>query len=177
LGWYRRKHRAVSPDIEQPAEETTQVTGANNNIEQKNNASSIILNRDVIESMCPSSHVEMESAANVNVEIISSNEEKAFITSQGKAQFYNRELGDTPSQERLGQFGGNSSETDLEWREICAICLEEYSPQDYYRKLPCGHTFHTECVDTWFANAVKVEQIACPTCKADYSKTFEARLS
>jgi hypothetical protein len=126
--------------------------------------------------MCPSSRIDVDGTTLVNMDSVATTDEKVFIAAEDKSANYNNpDLPSRPSEERFSHFAGNGSETTLEWRDTCAICLEDYLPQDYYRKLPCGHTFHTECVDTWFANTVKVEQIACPTCKSDYSKQFEAR--
>ncbi|KAI9281427.1 hypothetical protein BC943DRAFT_133975 [Umbelopsis sp. AD052] len=173
LNWYRRKHSPASQDTEQAIAEITQPTVLNNSLTQKANASSIIINKEVVDSICPSSRIDVDGTTLVNMD--STTDEKSFITPEGKSSIYNPDMPGTPSQEQFSHFAGNGSETTLEWRDMCAICLEEYLPQDFYRKLPCGHTFHTECVDTWFANTQKVEQIACPTCKADYSQTFEAR--
>eukprot|EP00493_Phyllostaurus_siculus_P022305 UN22637 len=44
--------------------------------------------------------------------------------------------------------------------ESCAICLEEYESNHEVRRLPCGHVFHTECVDIWFDSSIN-----CPLCK------------
>lgn len=45
----------------------------------------------------------------------------------------------------------------------CAICQEDFQSQEIIRKiLHCNHTFHKECIDTWFASNVH-----CPTCRYD----------
>eukprot|EP00928_Gymnodinium_smaydae_P039960 TRINITY_DN27180_c0_g2_i1.p1 TRINITY_DN27180_c0_g2~~TRINITY_DN27180_c0_g2_i1.p1 ORF type:complete len:233 (+),score=15.22 TRINITY_DN27180_c0_g2_i1:106-804(+) len=31
----------------------------------------------------------------------------------------------------------------------CGICLDDFSHQDSVAELPCGHVFHTACVDAW----------------------------
>ena len=43
--------------------------------------------------------------------------------------------------------------------ETCAICLDEMTGK--CRTLPCGHTFHASCVDSWVMRANR-----CPTCNA-----------
>lgn len=142
--------------------------------------SNIKINQEMVESICPSSRIEdIDGLTIVNRDSFCSTDEKSIGGEEGASHTYHEAkgaLGVAPSEERLAHYHANMSETTLEWKEMCAICLEEYLPQDFYRKLPCGHTFHTDCVDTWFANTRKVEQIACPTCKADYSETFEARI-
>mmetsp|Transcript_46730 Transcript_46730/g.117686 ORF Transcript_46730/g.117686 Transcript_46730/m.117686 type:complete len:271 (+) Transcript_46730:71-883(+) len=35
----------------------------------------------------------------------------------------------------------------------CPICLSEWSPDDDLRRLPCSHTFHAECIDSWLVKA------------------------
>mmetsp|Transcript_26301 Transcript_26301/g.69113 ORF Transcript_26301/g.69113 Transcript_26301/m.69113 type:complete len:544 (+) Transcript_26301:85-1716(+) len=42
---------------------------------------------------------------------------------------------------------------------ICQVCQCEYEPDESVRKLPCGHMFHTECIDAWFTQGA--------TCPAD----------
>ncbi|KAK9983722.1 hypothetical protein SO802_033247 [Lithocarpus litseifolius] len=52
-----------------------------------------------------------------------------------------------------------SSKTDsLE----CAVCLSEFEDDDQGRVLPkCEHSFHVECIDTWFQS-----HSSCPLCRA-----------
>jgi hypothetical protein len=46
----------------------------------------------------------------------------------------------------------------------CGICLDDMV--DKKLLLPCGHTFHKECIDMW-----KKESIFCPYCKAQMDGT------
>ena len=46
--------------------------------------------------------------------------------------------------------------------ESCSVCLEEYAEGDRMRTLPCGHQFHSRCIDRWLQN-----NRACPICKKD----------
>ncbi|GAX72940.1 hypothetical protein CEUSTIGMA_g395.t1 [Chlamydomonas eustigma] len=42
----------------------------------------------------------------------------------------------------------------------CALCLVGYAPGNLLRGLPCGHSFHCECVDTWL-----LRKGTCPLCR------------
>lgn len=42
----------------------------------------------------------------------------------------------------------------------CAICLESYAVDDMVRTLPCFHTYHTKCIDTWLR-----QKATCAICK------------
>lgn len=44
--------------------------------------------------------------------------------------------------------------------ESCAICLEDYSIGDELRILPCGHVYHTTCVDGWLLTRKKVVSLS-----------------
>ena len=45
----------------------------------------------------------------------------------------------------------------------CAICQDGIQRDEVARKINrCGHTFHRNCIDTWFMTNVR-----CPVCRAD----------
>ena len=42
----------------------------------------------------------------------------------------------------------------------CPICQGEYEEDDDVKELPCGHEFHSICIDQWLNNHKQ-----CPICK------------
>jgi len=44
----------------------------------------------------------------------------------------------------------------------CGVCLAEYEEGEAIRMLPCGHHFHTKCVDVWLQKYLN----RCPFCQA-----------
>ncbi len=47
--------------------------------------------------------------------------------------------------------------------EVCTICQDTIETSQEVRNLThCNHTFHINCIDTWFQNNVR-----CPTCRHD----------
>jgi hypothetical protein len=55
------------------------------------------------------------------------------------------------------------NEDEEEGHTECSICLDDYKGDEYMRRLPCGHQFHSDCVGRWL-----VERSAtCPLCKFD----------
>jgi hypothetical protein len=42
--------------------------------------------------------------------------------------------------------------------ECCGICLDGYQCGQFVKYLPCGHRFHTECIDNWLRNS----SVNCP---------------
>lgn len=90
------------------------------------------------------------------------------LTSQmGRSQFL-QELNKKPpglTQEALGcldQEVFSSSETGLESRimQDCSICLETFTDGDELIRLPCGHKFHSVCLDPWIRSCGD-----CPYCR------------
>lgn len=67
------------------------------------------------------------------------------------------------------------STTDIEYgtskkseHDLCVICLEKFVHGDTLRVLPCGHSFHTSCVDHWLLGTYSDADCittGCPTCK------------
>lgn len=47
-------------------------------------------------------------------------------------------------------------------QDTCSICLEEYDQGECIRVLPCGHTFHSDCIFPWLTE----RSPTCPLCKA-----------
>ncbi|NXF32775.1 RN128 ligase, partial [Nyctibius bracteatus] len=46
--------------------------------------------------------------------------------------------------------------------DSCAVCIEQYKPNEVVRTLACNHLFHKNCVDPWL-----LEHRTCPMCKYD----------
>eukprot|EP00112_Aurelia_sp_Birch-Aquarium-sp1_P022378 Seg629.5 transcript_id=Seg629.5/GoldUCD/mRNA.D3Y31 product="E3 ubiquitin-protein ligase RNF103" protein_id=Seg629.5/GoldUCD/D3Y31 len=47
----------------------------------------------------------------------------------------------------------------------CVICLEQYKCFDPVKLLPCGHFFHTACIDPWLLRGVDSKNRKCPVCR------------
>jgi hypothetical protein len=76
--------------------------------------------------------------------------------------FLNQRVAVYPTNEEID----NASATILITRnqdDICAICQENFEQGQYIRRLVhCNHSFHRDCIDTWFRGNVH-----CPTCRHD----------
>jgi hypothetical protein len=71
----------------------------------------------------------------------------------------------------LNSDGNTDSDDDNKAEDpSCAICMQDYKANDELRVLPCGHEFHTECVDKW----LPMKKI-CPLCRHDITKPMETR--
>ena len=56
----------------------------------------------------------------------------------------------------------NVASTDSDGEPIqCAICMESYETGEPKRTLPCFHTYHVVCVDTWLRSSRQ-----CPICQS-----------
>ena len=43
----------------------------------------------------------------------------------------------------------------------CSICITQFKPRMYVRRLPCGHLFCCKCISKW----VSRHNAVCPTCR------------
>ncbi|OMH79709.1 Receptor-like protein [Zancudomyces culisetae] len=43
---------------------------------------------------------------------------------------------------------------------LCSICIDDITIGAEIRKLPCGHIFHQECIESWLL----LKSCVCPTC-------------
>jgi len=50
----------------------------------------------------------------------------------------------------------------------CVVCMSDFELRQSLRVLPCGHEFHSKCVDKW----LKTNR-TCPICRGDASTTFD----
>lgn len=41
----------------------------------------------------------------------------------------------------------------------CVICMIDFEVNDTIKYLPCMHTFHQSCIDTWL-----LRSLICPSC-------------
>jgi len=48
----------------------------------------------------------------------------------------------------------------------CCVCMCDYEESDMLKKLPCGHYFHSDCIEKWLKG-----HTACPVCKVDVPGT------
>ncbi|KAJ1634550.1 hypothetical protein T492DRAFT_578378, partial [Pavlovales sp. CCMP2436] len=42
----------------------------------------------------------------------------------------------------------------------CAICLDDFQPNQAARRMPCAHVFHASCLRPWLDR-----HHTCPTCR------------
>jgi E3 ubiquitin-protein ligase synoviolin len=59
-------------------------------------------------------------------------------------------------------------ESDIRREDICIICRLDMCVGEG-RKLPCGHCFHSECIERWVGR-----QLRCPICKHDLKEALES---
>jgi len=55
--------------------------------------------------------------------------------------------------------------------EVCTICLSNLSIVDSCLLTPCGHKFHTLCIQTWL-----LKKTDCPICRASTSACHHGHL-
>ncbi|KAM3589868.1 hypothetical protein VKS41_000722 [Umbelopsis sp. WA50703] len=60
----------------------------------------------------------------------------------------------------------NFNDFTLDQLQPCAICTEDYVPQEEALKLPCSHIFHQDCIVPW----LRMNQ-TCPVCRFSVEST------
>lgn len=73
--------------------------------------------------------------------------------------------------DKKGQYGSVGQCDDGE-PPSCTICLGDYEDGEELVKLPCGHTYHSECIGAWTA-----EHSKCPLCNLDLLETIASEHS
>ena len=43
--------------------------------------------------------------------------------------------------------------------DTCIICMDKFTTGCKYKKLPCKHEYHADCLNQWLENSKK-----CPVC-------------
>jgi len=71
---------------------------------------------------------------------------------------------------RTRKFVANSGDIEIGEMQRCVICLQDYKQDEEIKTLPCGHEYHSRCVDPWLARHNRT----CPTCRHDITKPFTA---
>jgi len=71
---------------------------------------------------------------------------------------------------RLAAAAARAAEQGQEGGHCCTICLAEYEAHDSMCELPCGHQFHSLCIDLWLDN-----NTLCPLCKHDLMSPTEVQ--
>jgi hypothetical protein len=47
---------------------------------------------------------------------------------------------------------GHNSSSSSSGGEPCAICFEDFAPDDDVKQLPCAHFYHCGCIDEWLVS-------------------------
>ena len=56
--------------------------------------------------------------------------------------------------------GGKAEKGGVGDMNTCNICLCDYETDEMVKTLPCGHCYHSPCIDRWLRNVAN-----CPVCK------------
>ena len=91
---------------------------------------------------------------------------QVIIHSNGGIEIYTESIGTSScvSQSRIDELEtGLYKDVDNPTNDICSICICDMEGGDTYRKLPCGHVFHKDCIDPYLVD----NSSKCPNCRHD----------
>ena len=55
----------------------------------------------------------------------------------------------------------------------CSICLDFFNSRSDISTTPCGHVFHTKCIEKWFENGENI----CSQCRKPCTQTIRVYFS
>ncbi|XP_011650093.1 E3 ubiquitin-protein ligase RNF115 [Cucumis sativus] len=44
--------------------------------------------------------------------------------------------------------------------DVCAVCMEDFLPDEGGKQIPCGHVYHQSCLSSWLSI-----RDSCPLCR------------
>merc|ERR1719239_212983 len=59
-----------------------------------------------------------------------------------------------------------------DYYDQCSVCLEDFVSRVKLRELPCGHVYHTKCIDPWLQR-----RLTCAVCKRQVIKGAKPQIS
>jgi len=77
--------------------------------------------------------------------------------------------GFTSQSDSAGDDGSTDVENPAFSNSTCSICIEDFAQGERLRVLPCGHSFHTECIMPWLTT----RNANCPMCKESFENDDE----
>jgi hypothetical protein len=85
------------------------------------------------------------------------------VSDDAKAQWQKFDFSaETFLKARDGQNVNTLTKSSSEEEPSCCICLCEYEEGESLSRLPCGHAYHSECIESWCSNHFR-----CPLCNID----------
>jgi hypothetical protein len=85
-----------------------------------------------------------------------------YVGVRGEVEVEVKEVrGESVSLEMIRRIPPLVYRSEMEWSEVCAICMVEVEVGERVRQFTCGHGYHVDCIDAWL-----VRKRVCPLCVA-----------
>ncbi|XP_014608626.1 PREDICTED: RING finger protein 44-like [Polistes canadensis] len=84
----------------------------------------------------------------------------------GRLPNYFTSLDQSSNNEQQNQRQRRRSKKLQNENTICIICIQELS--DQRKMLPCNHSFHEKCINTWRLQGPTGSRNTCPICRKIY---------